>query len=193
MKKLIVALLAATAAVTAAQAQTQTGQTPLGVYLGLGLATADHSYSANNVKVFSHDGYSGNVKVFGGYEVDPIFAVEVGYIDYRNAGFDYVAVGASGHGTSDGNAYYLAARAQFPINPQFTAYGKLGAERSRRNLKEVGFYNQGESEDGLYASIGVQFNLTPQIGLLAEYERYGKSKDFGAKADAWTIGARYSF
>lgn len=191
MKKRIVALLAATAAVTAAHAQT--AQTPVGAYLGLGLATADHSYSINGVKVTSHDGYSSNIKAFGGYEIDPMFAVEVGYIDYRNAGFNYFGAAGNGHGTSDGNAYYLAAKAQFPINAQFTAYGKLGAERSRRNLKEVGFYNQGESEDGLYASIGVQFNLTPQIGLLAEYERYGKSKDFGAKADAWTIAARYSF
>jgi OOP family OmpA-OmpF porin len=192
MKKLIVALLAAGAALSAAHAQTV--QTTPRTYLGLALASVDHSYSVNGLTVTSHDGFNGNVKFFGGYEIDPMFAVEIGYTDYRNAGFNYFAPGvASGHGTSDGNAYYIAAKAQYPVNYQFTVYGKLGAERSRRNLKEVGFFNQGDSADGLYASLGLQFNLTPQIGLLAEYERYGKTKDFGAKADSWTIGARYSF
>ena len=192
MKKLIVALLAAGAAMSTAQAQMV--QPAPRFYLGLALATADHSYSVDNIKVTSHDGYSGNIKFFGGYEIDPMFGLEIGYTDYRNAGFDYFAPGVpSGHGTSDGNSYYLAAKAQYPINNQFLVYGKLGAERSRRNLKEVGFFNQGDSADGLYVSLGLQYNLSPQIGLLAEYERYGKSKDFGAKADSWTIGARYSF
>jgi hypothetical protein len=39
----------------------------------------------------------------------------------------------------------------------------------------------------------LQYNLNQQVALTAEYERYGKSKDFGAKADVWTVGARYSF
>lgn len=192
MKKLIVTLLAATAAVSAAHAQSDS-TAPSRAYLGLGLSIADHSYSLNGLKVTSHDGYSSNVKAFGGYQVDPIFSVEIGYIDYANAGFNYFAAAGNGHGTSDGNAYYIAARAQVPFHQQFLAYAKLGAERSRRNLKEVGFYNQGESEDGLYLSIGVQYNLTPQIGLLAEYERFGKGKDFGARPDALTFGARYTF
>lgn len=192
MKKLIATLLAATAAASAAHAQTATPPASR-AYLGLGFSVVDHSYSLNGVTVTSHDGYSSNVKAFGGYQVDPIFAVEVGYIDYANAGFNYFAAANNGHGTSDGNAYYIAAKAQFPFHEQFLGYVKLGAERSRRALKEVGFYNQGESQDGLYVSLGVQFNLTPQIGLLAEYERFGKGKDFGARPDAWTFGARYSF
>lgn len=192
MKKIIVVLLAAGAAMSAAQAQT--AQTPLGVYLGLGLASVDHSYSVSPLTVTSHDSFSGNIKFFGGYEIDPIFAVEVGYTDYRNAGFNYFAPGVpSGHGTSDGNAYYIAAKARYPITPQFEVYAKLGPEHSRRNLKEVGFFNQGESRTYFYGSVGVQFNVTPQIGLLAEYERYGKTKDYGAKPDSWTIAARYSF
>jgi hypothetical protein len=39
----------------------------------------------------------------------------------------------------------------------------------------------------------LQYNLNQQVALTVEYERYGKSKDFGAKADVWTVGARYSF
>jgi hypothetical protein len=31
------------------------------------------------------------------------------------------------------------------------------------------------------------------VALALAYERYGKSKDAGVKADAITVGARYSF
>lgn len=191
MKKLIVALLAATAAMSVAHAQTT--QTETHYYLGLGLAIGDHAYSRDGVTFSNTDGFKSNIKAFGGYEFNPIWGLEVGYIDFTNAGFNYSAGGVNGHGTTDGNAYYLAGKGTYAINEQFSVYGKLGAERSRRNLKDVGFLNQGESADGLYASVGVQFKLTPQVGLLAEYERYGKTKDFGAKADVWTIGARYNF
>jgi OOP family OmpA-OmpF porin len=191
MKKLIVALIAATAAMSAAQAQTP--QTQPRYYIGLGIATADHSYNVGGLNVTNKDGYGGNAKMFAGYELDQNWAAEIGYIDYSNAHFTYNASGVTGRGTSDGRAYYLAAKYQHPITEQFAVYGKLGIENSQRNLSDVDGFNQGKGNTSGYGSVGVQFNLTPQVGLVAEYERYGKSKDFGAKADAWTIGARYSF
>ena len=60
-------------------------------------------------------------------------------------------------------------------------------------VTNVGVYNQSQGDTGAYASVGVQYNVTPQVGVVAEYERYGKEKDFGAKPDVWTVGARYSF
>ena len=72
-------------------------------------------------------------------------------------------------------------------------YGKLGVERTQSRLKDVDVYNQSQGDTGAYASVGLQYNFSPRVGVIAEYERYGKEKDFGAKPDAWTIGARYNF
>ena len=191
MKKLIVALIAATAAMSAAQAQTT--QTQPRSYIGLGLASVDHDYSVGGLKVGDKDGYNGNVKVFGGYEFNPMWAAEAGYTDFRDSHFNYSAAGVNGRGTSKGYGYYVAGKATAPINDQFAVYGKLGVERSQRSLRDVGAFNRSSSDTGVYASVGLQYTVTPQVALTAEYERYGKEKAFGAKPDVWTLGARYSF
>jgi opacity protein-like surface antigen len=191
MKKLIVALLAATAAISAAQAQTV--QTQPRTYIGIAAASIDHSYSNSGLNVTDKDGYNGNAKIFGGYEVNQTWGVEVGYTDINTADFNYNVAGVNGHGKTDGYQYYVAAKGNYPINDQFSAYGKLGVEHSLRKIRDTGFADQSDSNTGAYASVGLQYNFTPQVAVTAEYERYGKDKDFGAKADAWTIGARYSF
>jgi opacity protein-like surface antigen len=192
MNKLLVALLATTAAMSAAQAQTVQTQ-PRG-YVGLGVASIDHSYSTpNGLSVTDKDGYNGNLKVFGGYEATQNWGVEVGYTDLNKADFTYNVAGLSGRAKADGYQYYVAAKGNYPINDQFSVYGKLGAEHSARKIRDTGFYDVSDSDTGVYASAGVQYNFTPQWAVTAEYERYGKEKDFGAKPDAWTIAARYSF
>jgi OOP family OmpA-OmpF porin len=191
MKKLIVALIATTAAIGAAQAQTT--QTQPRAYVGVGIATADHVNSSvgglNNV---DSDGYKPSAKIFGGYEFDQNWGVEAGYTDLRNSDFNYSANGVNGTGRTKGNSYYVAGKYNYPVNDQFAVYGKLGLQHSERKL-ESAVLNLKDTDTGAYGAVGVQYNLNQQVALTAEYERYGKSKAFGAKADAWTVGARYSF
>jgi opacity protein-like surface antigen len=192
MKKLIFALIASAAAMTAAQAQT-TAPRP---YIGIGAATADHDYSlsgrgASNV---NSDGYKTSAKIFGGVELDQRYGVEAGYTDFRKSDFSYTAPnGAAGRGQSDGYGVYVAGKATAPINDQLSAYGKLGVAYSKRKLSSNTGMNMENNDTGVYAGVGLQYNINQQVALTAEYERYGKSKDFGAKADVWTVGAKYSF
>ena len=191
MKKLIVALIATTAAVGAAQAQTT--QTQPRAYVGVGIATADHvNSSTGGLTNFDSDGYKASGKIFGGYEFDQNWGVEAGYTDFRNSDFNYTANGVNGSGHTKGNSYYVAGKYNYPVNEQFSVYGKLGLQHSERKL-ETAALNLKNTDTGAYGAVGVQYNLNQQVALTAEYERYGKSKDFGAKADVWTVGARYSF
>jgi len=181
MKKLIVALIAGAAAMSAAQAQTTTAPR---TYLGVGVATADHEDSNG----FDSDGYKASGKIFGGYEFNQNWGVEAGYTDYRKSDVNSAATS----GETKGYGYYVAAKASTPINEQWSAYGKLGVQHSQRELN-TSLVNMKDSDTGAYGAVGLQYNINQQVALTAEYERYGKSKDFGAKADAWTVGARYSF
>jgi OOP family OmpA-OmpF porin len=80
-----------------------------------------------------------------------------------------------------------------PVNEQVSAYGKLGLAYSERKLSDSTGLNVSNHDTGAYAGLGVQYKLNQNVSLNAEYERYGKSKDFGAKADVWTVGAKYAF
>jgi OOP family OmpA-OmpF porin len=193
MRKLVLALLAGAAAWTSAQAQTtQTMQLPRG-YIGLGGATVDHDYRISGFTSVDRGGWDTSFKVFGGYEVDPIWGAEVGYTDFSKSDFHYVQNGAPGSGNSDGYGVYIAGKGRYPLNDQFEAYGKLGIAYSHRSVSTTTAVKFDDHDTGIYAGVGVQWNVYPQWSLLAEYERYGKSKDIGAKADVFSFGARYSF
>jgi len=190
MKKLILALIAGTAAMGAAQAQTT--QTQPRAYVGVGVATADHEDSSvGGLTNINSDGYKASAKIFGGYEFDQNWGAEVGYTDFRHSDFNY-ANGVGGSGRTKGYGYYVAGKYNYPVNDQVAVYGKLGLQHSERKLESPAL-NLKDSDTGAYGAVGVQYNLNQQVALTAEYERYGKSKDFGAKADVWTVGARYSF
>jgi opacity protein-like surface antigen len=188
MKKLIFAMIAAATAMGTAQAADP------GPYVGVGIASADHSYNLGGATNVSSDGYKASGKIFGGYDFDQTWGVEAGYTDFRKSQADYTLNGTAGRAESDGHSFYLAGKATAPINEQFSVFGKLGAAQNKASLSSTnGTYNTSLSKTELYAGVGVQYKLNQKVALTAEYERYGKSKDFGAKADAFTVGAKYAF
>jgi opacity protein-like surface antigen len=192
MKKLIVALLAGAAAMSAAQAQSTAGGPLPRTYIGVGVATADHE-DFGGVTGYDSNGYKASGKIFGGYEINQMWGVEAGYTDFRKADFSYNAgTAGAGNGNTKGYGVYVAAKASMPINDQFSGYGKVGVQHSSRELNSP-IVNLSDSDNGLYGALGLQYNINQQVALTAEYERYGKSKAFGAKADVWTVAARYSF
>jgi opacity protein-like surface antigen len=191
MKKLIFAMIATAAVIGTAQAAGPGPGTP---YVGVGIATVDHSFDLPGTTTTSSDGYKASGKIFGGYDFDQTWGVEAGYTDFRKSHADYTVAGVPGSAESDGHSFYLAGKATAPINDQFSAFGKLGAARNKSTLSaSTPGLSRDESKTEVYAGVGLQYNLNQKVALTAEYERYGKSKDFGAKADVFTVGAKYAF
>ncbi len=188
MKKLIIALVttAAAAAMGAAHAE--------GGYVGAGVSTSDHNFKLGGASNVDGDGWKAAGKIFGGYEFTPVWGVEAGYTDLRSADGTYNIGTTPGSINTDGSRTYLAAKATMPVNDQVSVYGKLGVGYSKLDVSTTvpgASWNDNKTE--AYGGIGAQYNLNKQVALTLEYERYGKSKDIGAKADAITVGARYSF
>ena len=193
MRKLVFAPVFALVAGAFTLAQAQTMQSPRG-YIGIGVATADHDYDIGGISNVDSDGYKASAKVFGGVDLDPMWGVEAGYTDFRSSDFTYSQGGVPGRGSSDGYGIYLAGKGRWPIHQQAEVFGKLGIAYSKRELDSSTPLAVGDDNDtGIYAGVGLQWNINPQWALTAEYERYGKSKDIGAKADVWTVAARFNF
>ncbi|MFL6631704.1 MAG: porin family protein [Massilia sp.] len=172
MKKLLLALIATSAVAGAAQAQT----TAPHAYVGIGAATADNK---------STDDYHTNAKIYGGYEFDQNWGVEAGYANFDKEN-------AAG-GTVKGSGTYVAGKYSIPLAERFTGYGKLGVAYNERKYSGAAGTQVNSYDTGLYGGVGVEYKLNEKLALNAEYERYGKDKAFGAKADVYTVGLKYGF
>lgn len=191
MKKLIFAVIAGVAVAGAAQAQETYPKT----YVGAGVASADHDFSINGTTNSDTDGWKASGKLFAGYEFNQNWGAEVGYTDFRKSSANYTYNGAQGSAESKGHSIYLAAKGTVPINEQFSAYGKLGAAYNKTSLSTntPGLSYDNDNKTTAYGALGLQYKLNQQVSMVAEYERYGSKRDFGAKPDVVTVGARYSF
>lgn len=187
MKKLIFAVLAGVTAMTAAQAQVSKP------YIGVGVASSDHDFKIGAAGTTSSDGYKGSGKIFGGFDVNSTFGVEAGYTDVRKANHSYAIGTTTGTATTEGSRSYVAAKATLPVNDAFSVYGKLGAGYTKTKFSATSLASTSDSKTEAYGALGAQYKLSEKVALSLEYERYGKSKDVGAKADAISLGARYSF
>lgn len=191
MKKLIFALIAGTAAMSAAHAQTT--MSPRG-YVGAGLATVENEHRIPGATGVEDSNYKSSGKIFGGVDINERFGVETGYTDFRTSRTNYTRNNVNGQAETDGYGAYVAGKATMPINDKTGVYGKLGVAHTKHEMNATtpGVARK-VSDNGVYAGVGVQHAINEQVSLIAEYERYGKEKDFGAKPDVFTIGAKYKF
>lgn len=145
MKKLFTAAVVA-AALVAGQASAQ-------MYLGAG---AGSSKTGNR-----EDSW----KLYGGYQFNPTWGVELGYTDlgqYRGA---------------DVESWTLAGTGTMPLNERWSLLGKLGAASNRPQFAGAG------DRTALLVGVGIGYGLSKNIGLRLEYEDFGKLSKNGLGSD----------
>jgi OOP family OmpA-OmpF porin len=185
MKKMMMALLAGlsvAALANPAQAQTTTGTAPH-AYVGIGMAAAENRIV---------DAWKADAKIFAGYQFDQNLGVEAGFTRFGRVGVHFATIDRNIDGRTKGSSSYIAGKYTMPLNEQVAAYGKLGVAYSERSYVS-NFGALGEHDTGIYAGAGLQLKLTGHLALTGEYERFGKKKTFGAKADVFTLGLKYGF
>jgi OmpA-OmpF porin, OOP family len=135
MKKLIAAaaLSALVAGPVAAQA-----------YVGVGVG---ESKTENN---------NTSWKVYGGYQIDPIWGVELAYnnLDHRSG--------------TDTDNLTLAGTGTLALNQNWSLIGKAGVAANRSSGSDFGNHSD------LMLGAGVAYNLSKNVGLRLEYEDFGK-------------------
>jgi OOP family OmpA-OmpF porin len=141
MKKLLMAA-AFSAALVAGPASAQ-------MYLGTGVGASKTDSSKTSWKLY------------GGFQFNPTWGVELGYTDlgrYRG---------------SDIQSWSLAGTGTLPLGAGWSLFGKLGATSNRPDF--AGASNHSD----LLAGVGVGYSMTKSLGLRLEYEDFGKLSNIG--------------
>ena len=176
---LVLALLGGVAAGSAMAAGNDVGG-----YVGLGLGRAD--WKAGSIDGITGDSHGTATKLFGGYNFSPNLGLELGYADLGKFG---------GNGSGDARAHStsLDGIGRLPLNDTWSLIGRLGLADTRVRATTVGA-EASDGGTGLHAGLGLQYQLTPNAGIRAEWERY-RVKAFSetSHTDLTTVGFVWGF
>lgn len=123
-------------------------------------------------------------KILGGYKVNQNWAVELGYIDFGKTSTSGVNFKA--------NAIELVGVGSFPVANRVSLYGKLGFARGEVKASGPGGSAKEDSVEVTYGA-GVQYDLSPVLGLRGEWQRYADVGDGASDIDVLSIGIVYRF
>jgi len=135
-------------------------------YAGVGVGLVDYSGGSSKA----------SPKLFGGYEFTNKLALEAGAVDFKK-----------------GYGMYIAVKPTVPLSEKLSVYGKVGVAKSRREIALPAAPVIKKNDTGAYGAFGMQYSITPNTAVTAEYERFGKKKDNGAKEDVWTLALKFFF
>lgn len=151
-----------------------------GAYVGGAIGTQSYPSTVNGNPISSSSTTSG--KLFGGYQLNPNFAVEGGLTELGN-------INTGTGGSVDTYGTYVDAVGILPLNPQWSLLGRVGVAHMQVNTP-----TGNDGGNGLKAGLGAEYALSKTVGLRAEWERY-ELKAFGGNpnVDQFTVGVKVGF
>lgn len=144
-------------------------------------------------------------KLFGGYQFNRYFALEGGYFDLGKFGFTATTVpNGSLHNLTSFRGVNADLVGILPITEKFSAFGRLGVNyaKTSSSLTSTGLINipdpstnHSERNANYKFGVGLQYAVTPTLGLRAEAERYRVNDAAGSKGDIdlLSVGLLYRF
>lgn len=182
----------------------------LGGNLGRSMATIDDAKISNSLSAagftsntISDRNRSTGYKFYGGYQLNPNFALEASYFDLGKFGYTASTV-PPGALNADIQLRGLAldALGMFPFSERFSVFGRLGlnyaqARDSFSGGGLVGIVNPspGKNQINYKFGAGLMFALSETLALRLEGERYRVNDAIGnkGKVDLLSLGLVYRF
>jgi len=139
------------------------------------------------------DGDDSGFKVFGGYQFNPYFGLEIAYVDLGKAAYSGSFFGQPVTGGSlDTTGANFSAVGTIPLSPSFSLFGKLGffvwEQKARDTTNGVPFSGKDDGQD-LSLGVGASLNLARNVSLRLEWERF----EAGDSIDFLSLGVMFRF
>ncbi|MGH8660995.1 MAG: outer membrane beta-barrel protein [Burkholderiales bacterium] len=133
-------------------------------------------------------------KIFGGYQFDPNFGLELSYVDLNSASYSGTFFGDPViSGKVELWGFNFSAVGTLPVSPTFALFGKAGLFFWEAKASDItGGIPFSATDDGVDLSIGLgmSVNLTKNVSVRAEWERFMTDV---ADADLLSIGIAVRF
>ena len=169
------------------------------LYVTAGLGSAqpkfgsDFDFGVPRTSDTKDTGYQVNL----GYRFTPNWAAEVGIADLGDYSFEHQGLFTE---RLEARGVKAAVVGMYPGTGRFSIYGKLGIASIQVDWEgNVGgtLLTADHRRNSLLAGFGAQYNISPRIGVRAEYENWGEAgneDDTGRfKMHMWNVLAVFSF
>lgn len=172
-KLFAVALLVLSGSVAASQASAQ------GFYIGgsVGKSDIDDDIAIPGlITSGTVDGKESGFKIFGGYQFNQNFGVELAYVDLGKATYNGTFFGSPVTGGKvEITGFNFSAVGTLPLNPSFSLFGKVGLffwEAEASDVTGGVPFSSADSSSDLSVGVGMSYNFTKNFGARVEWERF---------------------
>ena len=134
-------------------------------------------------------------KLFGGYNVNDVLALEGGYLQTGATHYDKAALGLANAPTFKRHGYYLALRPQYQFSEAWSVFGKAGVVRNTFKTTDGIGGSASTSSVKPLLGIGVAYNVAKAAALTLEYEHAGSTRKPGlnVKHNSLQLGVKFGF
>jgi OOP family OmpA-OmpF porin len=171
-----------------------------GVYVGAGISAAKRSvdYLLPAGVSASDSQYAAVLpgRLFAGYTFTPNWALEAGRTDFGRFDLSYANQSVTGALKTRASSLYLAAKYSVALDQKWSAFGKVGVADNTYKVHGTGvsYAVDGTTKRrGAYLGAGLDYAITPNAGVMVEYENVNHMKADGGRAGTLSVSGRYSF
>lgn len=152
-----------------------------GLYIGGSLSTPAYSSPVNGIGG-GGDGSGTGVKLTGGYQLSPNFALETSLFTLGRT--------SDSNGSAKARGVSLDGVGSYELAPRWSVLGSLGVAQARFTTS-LG----DDSSPALKVGLGAQYEFNKQLALRVQYDRYHFSNAFDAKpyVGSYSVGLKYGF
>lgn len=138
-------------------------------------------------------------KAFAGYRIMKYLAVEGAYANLGEVSANIIStapVAGTANVQVENEAWTISALGILPLNDKFSLFGRLGLNVWNIDASASGTgsggatYSDSDDGTGVVYGLGAAYNLTPNLSLRAEWERYdfdGSDLDFVSAGLGWSF------